>query len=175
MGATSLLNVTAAGCAGRSESAPSAAACVMPATHTTKRIERPMRIVPPTVGRFPMGAFRRPVNEQYTPVAHGQLRWHIVPPPSPSGPLSACSGAQCRTKKGSADVLTRHQRSQLYLARDVVTDLCDPRATYGRRLCFSFAGKDVVHIVVRRQSNLVRGARANPLPKFFARKIKDRL
>jgi len=46
MGATSLLNVTWPAVASVSESAPSAADCVMHATDTTKRIERPIRMVP---------------------------------------------------------------------------------------------------------------------------------
>src|SRR5260370_15139580 len=50
MGATSLLNVTVAGCDGLLESARSAPACVMPATDTAKRIERPTRIVPSKKG-----------------------------------------------------------------------------------------------------------------------------
>ncbi len=40
MGATSLVNVTSRGGAGLSESAPSAADCVMPARDTTRRIEK---------------------------------------------------------------------------------------------------------------------------------------
>ena len=55
------------------------------------------------------------------------------------------------------------------------SDLSDTRATHGWRLCFSCTGKDVVYIVVRRQNDVVQSASANPLQKFFAREIKDRL